>query len=278
MKSAAVWIFSFAATFWLATAAILYIGQRSFLYHPPEQWVEPDRAGASDFETIEIRPAPQRLRSWWRAPPTPDAPVILHFHGNASSLAIGAGIYQKFGGAEFGILAGEYPGYSGNDGDINETALFAAGQAHYDWLRQQGYKPKQIILAGHSLGTGVAVWLAGRNDAAGLLLESPYSSIRQVVQGRVPWIPVRYMLKDQYDSLSRIAGVNMPVAWAHGTADNVVPFASGEELFAAAKSPKCALRVGGGGHNNLWSNDVDIFFRRNVIAMVQKTQCIEIEE
>ncbi len=269
-----VWIASFAATFYFATLIILYLGQRSFIYLPETRWIEPEQVGASDFETVEIASGQTRLKAWWKAPPAKGAPVILHFHGNGGSVADRAGIYRQLTGGRYGILAAEYPGYAGNGGELSEDSFFAAGQSYYDWLKAQGYEASQIIIAGQSLGTGVAVNLASENAAAGLLLEAPYSSIADVAARAVPWIPVRWLLKDQYDSQSRIARIDMPLAWVHGDRDNVIDMSFGQKLFDAARNPKCAHIIEGAGHNDLWNHDIAAFFHSNIESMMAGKGCV----
>ena len=138
MKGTLIWIASVAAIAYFASILLLYLFQRSFLYFPDDRWFEPAEVGLNGYETVEIRAAPARLRSWWRAPPKPGAPVILHFHGNGGSIAGRAGMYAALAGEDYGMLAAEYPGYAGNDGDVSEAALFASAAAHYDWLIARG--------------------------------------------------------------------------------------------------------------------------------------------
>ena len=104
------------------------------------------------------------------------------------------------------------------------------------------------MLAGESLGTGVAVALASRSEVAGVLLDAPYSSTVDVAAERYWMFPVRWLMKDTFHSDERIGNVRAPLLILHGEADRTIPIRYGERLFALANEPKTFLRVPGAGH------------------------------
>ncbi len=266
------WLLAIIISLYLALLAYLFAEQRSFLYFPDEKQVLPAASGLPDYKAVKIGTS----TSWWRPPATADAPIIIHFHGNGGGIAGRGYIYSALAGKDFGILAAEYPGYGGNRGKPTEGALFASAQAAYNWVVAQGYPPQRIVIVGQSLGTGVAVWLASRNRAAGLMLEAPYRSMTEMAGNRMPFVPARLLLLDQYDSASRIDRVRMPVAWVHGGRDTLIPVTIGQSLFDAAKTEKCSHIIAEAGHNNLWDYDISTFFRANAQAMVSEGKCLQI--
>ena len=135
--------------------------------------------------------------------------------------------------------------------------------AAYDWLINNGVAPKDIVLAGESLGTGIATITASRHVVAALSLQAPYSSIVDVAAARYWWLPVRLLIKDPFDSASAITKVHVPVLIQHGVADQTIPIQFGKKLFAAANEPKEFVIVPGAGHNIFdeprWARELAFF-------------------
>jgi uncharacterized protein len=255
---------------YLAVVLLLYVFQRNFLFHPDPHPILPAQAGLAGFDAVAITPD---LKSWWHAPPTKDAPVVLYFHGNGGALAGRAEIFGQMAGWGAGVLAVGYPGYGGNPGSPSEPAIHAAAQANYDWLIAQGVDPKQIVITAHSMGTGAAVPLAAKNAAAGLILESPFTAMADVAQLVVPFAPTKYLVRDAFRSDVHIANVRMPIVWMHGTDDRLIPYSMGEQLFSQISGPKCYLRIDGGDHDHLWNMGVAAFTQRQAFAMVKTGGC-----
>ena len=126
-------------------------------------------------------------------------------------------------------------------------------EAAYAWLRAR-IPAQSIVLYGESLGTGVAVALAGRVEVKAVVLDAPYTSTAEVAQDRYPFLPVYWLMHDQYPSLERIGDVRVPLLILHGTKDRTVPFSMGERLFEAARGPKTFVAVAGGDHTHKREN------------------------
>ena len=145
-----------------------------------------------------------------------------------------------------------YRGF-GNPGAPSEQGLYNDARAALGELHKRGVPDKAIVLYGESMGTGVATQMATEINAAALILESPYTSVPDVGADRYPVVPVRWILRDRYDSLSKISSVHMPLLLLHGEQDQVVPVRFGKQLFAAANDPKQAEFVPDAGHNDVYS-------------------------
>ncbi len=96
-------------------------------------------------------------------------------------------------------------------------------------------------MVGESLGGGVATWLAIKYPPRALVLASTFTSVPDLGAQIYPWLPVRLLARIEYDNLSRIGQIDAPVLIAHSRGDDIVPFAHGEALFAAAREPKQLL-------------------------------------
>ncbi len=223
--------------------------QRSLMYFPDRREIAPAASGPA-MQVIHLSTADhQTLVAWW-LPPTAGKPTLLYFAGNGDSLIGGSDRYRQIAAEGVGVLAVAYRGYSGSTGHPTEAGLHLDAEAAYAWLAAR-VPPAQIVIHGHSLGTGVAVALAVKHPAGALVLESPYTSATEVAERELPWAPVRLLMFDRFESAKLIGQVHMPVLIVHGDADDVIPFAMGQRLFALANQPKTFVRIAGGGHNDL---------------------------
>jgi uncharacterized protein len=260
----------FAITAYLGVAALMFLGQRTMLYVPDTRALSPADAGLRGFTAVPIEPG---VRSWWHPPETANAPVIVYFQGNGGALAGRATIFADMANWGAGVLAVGYPGYGGNAGAPSEAALHAIAKANIAWLTRQGVPAARIILYGHSMGTGVAVPLAARVQPGGLILEAPFTSMADAAQRVVWWLPVRWLIRDPFRSDVSIAQVKSPIAWLHGSADSLIPYAMGARLLSAARAPVCAQRIDGGDHDHLWDSGGRAFIKSNAFAMAQQGRC-----
>lgn len=226
--------------------------QREFLYFPDRTPPDPALYDAADVAVVTY-PTPDGLSraGWYFAAPHPDAPVIVMFHGNAGNLGIRANRMAPLRDAGYGVLLAGYRGYGGEPGRPTEHGLLADASGALSWLSNQGIPVERTILYGESLGTGVAVAMAAEHRVGAVVLEAPYTSILAVAESRLPFIPVRVLLQDRFDSLARIDRVTAPLLVMHGRRDQVIPFRFGAALFEAANPPKRSFFVDAADHFDL---------------------------
>jgi fermentation-respiration switch protein FrsA (DUF1100 family) len=139
-------------------------------------------------------------------------------------------------------------------------------RASIDALRAKGLPDKAFVLYGESMGTGVAVQMATEYDASGLILESPFTSVPDVGADRYPLVPVHFLLRDRYDSLSKIKNVHMPLLLLHGDLDQVVPVKFGHMMLEAANEPKQGEFIPDAGHNDVYN----MFVQQVVLNFIGK--------
>ncbi len=228
----------------------MYLGQRRFLYFPDPARTAPADVGLADVaEKTIATPDGERLIAWY-GKAKPGQPTLLYFHGNGGALEGRRERIAKYLDRGRGMFMLSYRGYSGSSGVPSEAANVADAKLAYDALVKDGVKPEGIILFGESLGTSVAIQLARHRPAAGLVLDSPFTSIASRASEIYPWLPVRMLLTDTYDSSRYIRDVKMPLFILHGEADEVVPVAMARKLFALANEPKEIVTLPGAGHND----------------------------
>jgi abhydrolase domain-containing protein 17 len=173
--------------------------------------------------------------------------TILYSHGNAEDLGHLRGILAALHRAGFGVLAYDYRGY-GLSSPVRPTvrrAVADAAAVHDHATGALGIPADRIILYGRSVGSGPTLELAAHRPAAGVVLESAFTSTYRVIT-RVPLLPL-----DRFRNIRTIRQVHAPVLVLHGTADAVIPFSHGRSLHAATPGPRQALWVEGAGHNDL---------------------------
>jgi uncharacterized protein len=237
----------------------LYIFQRQILYFPDKQVFDVKSFGvAKPFEAIAVPvDGDVTLLSWYQPPRDAQKPVVVFCHGNAGNWSMRTERIVPLLAAGYGVALVGYPGFEGNPGKPTETTVYQSARGVITALGQRGIPPEHIILHGESLGTTVAVQMATEFPVAAVSLEAPPASMADTGAYHYPIFPVKLLLKDRFDSLSKIQNVKSPLLIIHGEADDVVPVTHGKALFAAANNPKEALFIPGVGHGyGLYSPEV----------------------
>jgi len=248
-------LLAFAAFVWLAAVGYLYINQRHYLYAAQPTLEAPAINGLAIQEVHISTKDGETLQAWYE-PPKPDMPVILFFHGKGDALSLSKWRYIRMHKVDVGYLALSYRGFNGSTGTPTETGLLIDGLAAYDWLKARGFRDSDIVIHGHSLGSGIATYVATQRPARALILEAPFTATDDVVAARFPFLPASLLMKDKFLNRERIKDVHMPVLIAHGDRDSVVPFAEGARLFELANAPKIFVRMHGSEHNTLTRDGV----------------------
>ena len=234
---------------YLAVIAGFTVFQRQMMYHPEPALVVPNVPGLP-IQDIRLTTADGEHLVAWYLPPAPGKPVILYFDGNGGVLSGQTDRWRAIAKAGVGFLAVGYRGYSGSSGHPTEAGLHEDARSAYAWVAAR-YPVRDIVIQGHSLGSGVAVRLAAERPARALILESPFTSAVDVAETWMPLLPVRLLLQDRYKSRDWIGRVHCPVMVVHGDKDGVIDFKFGQRLFALANPPKTFVRMPGGGHDDL---------------------------
>ncbi len=184
----------------------------------------------------------ERIHGWWMSAAQPDANVLLYFHGNGINIGANVANAHRFHQLGFSVLLIGYRGYGRSEGSFpSEASVYQDAAAAWDYLvKELQIKPSQIFLYGHSLGGAIAIDLAVQHpNAAGLIVDSSFTSIREMVehQGEFWMFPVDLILNQRFDSINKVKSLQMPVLFIHGTADLIVPAAMSQLLYAAAPEP-----------------------------------------
>jgi fermentation-respiration switch protein FrsA (DUF1100 family) len=214
-----------------------------------------------------------RLHGWYFDHPHPQAHVV-YFHGNGEHLGhMGEYLDALREEYQITIFAFDYRGYGKSQGKPAEAGIVADGRAALRWLSERaGLRSDEIVLWGRSIGGAVAVQVAADLGAKALILERTFTSLPDVASRHYPWLPVRRLMRNRFDSLARIAQCDGPILQSHGTDDEVVPFALGKQLFDAATSQeKCFVTMPGVSHNAPNTKEYYTMLRQFLGTLGQRT-------
>jgi pimeloyl-ACP methyl ester carboxylesterase len=249
-----------AALLWIGVAfmavlAAVWMFQERLLYFPGRARVEQLESGA-----LRAWPSAHDFRGLLAEPPpgTPAKGTAVVLHGNAGHVGHRAFYARVLAPLGWRVLLAEYPGYGPRDGKPGESAL-ASDAAHTLALVHRQYGGP-IVLIGESLGAGVAAAAAVREPKRvdGLLLITPWDRLASVASHHYAWLPVRWMLRDRYDSAVHLAQLGKPVVVVVAEHDSIVPARFGRALHEAlgehARRP--LIVIPGSGHND-WPERVD---------------------
>lgn len=227
---------------------------RKLMYFPNAERIAP-AAAAEDLSNVrEVTlqtPDGQSLVCWYGAA-VGDKPTVLYFHGNAGNHASRSGRVAAYMGEGYGFFIMAYRGYSGSTGQPSEQANVADAKLAYEHLRSIGVPPEKIIVYGESLGTGVATQIAAAKPAAGLILDSPFTSMVDAAHHHYPYLPVAIIISDTYNTMHYIDKIGVPLLILHGEQDDVIPVDMGKRVFGAALQPKSLVTYPEGGHIDHW--------------------------
>lgn len=233
--------------FYLVFCGIIYSLQRFLIYRPFGEIKEISEYGLVGFNSFFLEtPDNQKILVWFKGT-SPSKKIIIYFHGNGGNMA---GRSHKFAtyAKDFDILALSYRGYPGSSGKPTEQSIYSDARIAVNFLLDQGYQENNLIFYGESLGSGTAIEMAKSFDSHAVILEAPFSSLTNIAQKIYWYLPVKYLLKDKFDSISKIPSISSPILIFHGDQDRVVPISEGKKLYRSIKSYKKMIVVPGADH------------------------------
>lgn len=227
---------------YIAILVYMYLWQRRILFKPERDLLHPSQYGFDGVEDVVLMTEDNmQLGCWYIAPPKENGLMMLYLHGNTGHMGDVDRVakLEIFRKQSMGICAPSYRSYGNSDGRPSEEGLYRDARAAIRYILAQGVAESQIIIYGESLGTGIAVQIACEFPTCKLLvLEAPYTSTADRGSERYPYLPVYLLMKDHFDSLSKIPDITMPTIIFHGMLDETMPVHHGKTMLAAVTARK----------------------------------------
>ena len=235
---------------YLCICLYLYFFQNRFLYYPTHDIaVTPDQAGLAYTDQFFDLPNGDKIHGWF-VPGDSTGPTVLFLHGNGGNVGHRIEHLHLLNSLGVSTLIIDYRGYGQSSGSPSEANLYADAEIAYQWLIDSKHvTPAKLFVLGESIGGAVAIDLATKQKIAGLIVESSFTSLREIAQHSFPIVPTGLLLRSDYNSTAKLPRVTVPILVSHSPDDDIVPYAIGCRLFEAANPPKQFVQLSG-SHND----------------------------
>lgn len=253
--------FSFILIVWFALNILIFIQQPHIVFYPFKKIETTPKEWDLNYKQVSLKLKSGNQISGWFLPHPQATKTVLFFHGNGGNISHRGDSIYIFHKLKLNVLIIDYPGYGESEGVPSEAGLYASADAAWQYLiKKENIAAKNIIIFGRSLGGAVAVDLASKVKAGGLILESTFSSVRDMATYVFPLISDFIYLRYSFDSFNKINKVSAPILMIHSPDDEVIPFETGQKLFEAVKSEKTFLQIKG-GHNDGFMQSISSYMQ-----------------
>jgi pimeloyl-ACP methyl ester carboxylesterase len=243
--------------------------EQSYVFHPSTTLTRTPQDIDLPFDSVILAAADEVNIHGWFIPEHPSeeenpvrdvAPSLLFFHGGDGNCSDRLQKIRLFHDIGFDVFIIDYRGYGKSGGMPSERGLANDALAAYSYLvEKRGVKPQRLYLYGEDLGAAVAIDLATKARAAGLITEAASASVIGEIEQAWPFIPWQYLLRNKFDSVAKIRDVHIPVLFIHSADDDVVSFNDSRRLFALAREPRQLVEIHG-AHNDAFVNSFDAYY------------------
>jgi fermentation-respiration switch protein FrsA (DUF1100 family) len=238
--------------------------EQSHVYQPEKYPGGNWKPAAYTFEDVWFHAEDGTRLNGWYCPHDKPVAVVLVAHGNAGNITHTVALLKRLRDQhQVSVMAFDYRGYGKSDGEPDEVGILQDARAARQWLaRRANVDEHDIVLLGESLGGGVAVDLAAKDGARGLVLLSTFTSLPDVARHHWPLLPYARLMKNRLESISKIGYYHGPLLQVHGDQDRVIPIAQAEKLYSKAHAPKRLLVNTGADHNDPLPDEFDTAFAK----------------
>jgi len=229
---------------------LMFFQQSSMTFYPYKALGATPADWQLDYEDVMLNTEDGVDLHGWYLPRKGAQRVVLFFHGNGGNISHRGDSLDIFHRLGFNVFIIDYRGYGQSDGSPSETGLHKDAQAAWQYLTEQrGFAAGDIVMFGRSLGGAVASRLAADVQPGALVVESTFSSARDMAQSLFPLLSRVIVMRYDFKTSTYIKQVRSPVMVIHSPNDDIIPFHLGEKVYAAANEPKSFMRLQG-DHNS----------------------------
>jgi len=239
----------------LVLSVVMLLLERKLIYFPQREHDLVPRDLGLAFEDLALTAEDGvRIHAWYLPPPGEPRWTVLLAHGNGGNISHRLDrtlfLQSKVGAA---VLLFDYRGYGRSEGSPDEEGTYRDARAAHRWLVEEKRVPRErLVLFGESLGSAVALDLALSRPCRALVLESPFASVPAMARAVYPFLPLSALVRTRYENEAKAPRLRVPLLVLHGERDEIVPFAQGRRVFAAAPEPKRFYAIPGAGHNDTY--------------------------
>ncbi len=256
------------ALFYIAAMIAIYFAQALFIYAPQmptrELVATPADIGL-EYENLTLNtPDNERINAWYIPTNNQTAKTVLFFHGNAGNISHRLETIKIYNQLGLNFLIFDYRGFGISTGKPTEEGTYLDADTAWQYLiEEKKLNPEEIILAGRSLGGGVAAELAKKAHPAMLILESTFTSMTEVSAKHYPFMPTSLIVKHEYETSLKLKDIHCPIVFAHSKNDEVIPYEHSQRNYAVANEPKKFIELSGGHGNGF------LLSKRNYVSGLQ---------
>ena len=233
----------------LGVLSLLYVFQEKMVFFPGKRIVDTPETIGLHYEDVYLATDDDLRLHGWYIPHADAQATVLFFHGNAGNISHRLDSISIFHELGLSVFIIDYRGYGRSDGRPSEPGTYQDALAAWNYLvDERRLRPDEIIIFGRSLGGGVGAQLAATVTPAAVILESTFTSIKELGKYYYPYLPVSRIVRIHYPVDEYIASFKCPVMVIHSDEDDVVPVQHGQRLFEHAPEPKMFLPISG-DHN-----------------------------
>jgi uncharacterized protein len=238
--------------------------EHRFIFFPDRELILTPADFGLPFQDVHFAAEDDVSLHGWLIPGDPAKPLVLFFHGNAGNISHRVENLSLLHRLGVSVFIFDYRGYGRSEGRASEQGTYADARGALAWLEAAGWDRSHLIYFGRSLGTAIAVQLALEAPPAGLILETPFSSIAAMGRHHNPilYLLLGWTLKARYESLEKISGIRVPLLIFQGDRDTIVPEKMPRLLFAQANPPKAFHLIPGAGHNDTYERGGADYWKR----------------
>ena len=238
----------------VATSADAWL-EHNVLFFPTDDQIGTPADIGIDFEPVTFQASDSTQLHGWFLPANTASPVVLFCMGNYGNMSYRLQNLALIHELGLNVFIFDYRGYGLSSGKATEEGTYLDGRAALAWLKTRGWSPERMVFFGRSLGAAIALQLALESPPAALILETPFTSLREMGKTHysILYALLGWLLNAEYDNLAKIAKLKSPLLVIRGSQDRICPPQMAKALFDRAPQPKQLYTIDGAGHNNTLS-------------------------
>ena len=235
---------------YIVLVVVILLFQSKLMYVPFSTLSETPQTYHLAYEDVTFTASDGVTLNGWFLPADKPRGVVLLCHGNAGNISHRLPLLSVLNLMDLSVFIFDYRGYGLSEGSPNEEGTYLDAEAAWNYLVDaRKISPEKIILMGRSMGGSIAAHLAGEHTPAVFILESAFTSVKDLAAEKVWFLPVRWLIRYDYGTADYLSGIKCPILVIHSGEDEIIPVHHGQKLYELAPQLKQWLEISG-SHND----------------------------